>query len=292
MHKEKDRVAAMDWNDIQHFVTLVEQETLTAAAQALDVQHSTVSRRVAQLEAALGLRLFDRIGKRYLLTEDGERLYAHACELAKDVTVFQHLAREQRQAVTEVALTAPPVVLQALLLPKLADFYARHPRIRLQLQSSAQLSNLHQRQADIALRLLRPQAPDLVVRRLRSLRFGFYADSGYLRRSARADWQFLTLSTQNPLSRWAQEMIGSGAVALACNDFALIKQGTCAGLGIGFLPADSVQAADGLQPVALQGTAPQVHEETLHLVMHEDVRRSPAVRAVANFLVEVLSKEA
>ena len=292
MHKEKDRVAAMDWNDIQHFVTLVEQETLTAAAQALDVQHSTVSRRVAQLEAALGLRLFDRIGKRYLLTEDGERLYAHACELAKDVTVFQHLAREQRQAVTEVALTAPPVVLQALLLPKLADFYARHPRIRLQLQSSAQLSNLHQRQADIALRLLRPQAPDLVVRRLRSLRFGFYADSGYLRRSVRTDWQFLTLSTQNPLSRWAQEMIGSGAVALVCNDFALIKQGVCAGIGIGFLPADSVQAADGLQPVVLQGAEPEVREEILYLVMHEDVRRSPAVRAVADFLVEILTGDA
>ncbi len=78
-------------------------------------------------------------------------------------------------------------------------------------ESSAEVRNLHQRQADIALRLLRPQAPDLVVRRLRSLRFGFYADSGYLRRSARTDWQFLTLSTQNPLSRWAQEMIGSGA---------------------------------------------------------------------------------
>lgn len=292
MHKEKDMAAALDWNDIQHFVILVEQETLTAAAQALDVQHSTVSRRVAQLEAALGLRLFDRIGKRYLLTEDGERLYAHARELAKDVTVLQHLAREQRQAVAEVALTAPPVVLQALLLPHLPLLYARVPRVRLLLQSSAEVRNLHQRQADIALRLLRPQAPDLVVRRLRSLRFGFYADSGYLRRSARADWQFLTLSTQNPLSRWAQEMIGSGTVALACNDFALIKQGVCAGLGIGFLPADSVQAADELQPVALQGTAPQVHEETLHLVMHEDVRRSPAVRAVANFLVEVLAQEA
>ncbi|WP_040660507.1 LysR family transcriptional regulator, partial [Neisseria shayeganii] len=156
----------MDWNDIQHFVALVEQQTLTAAAEALNVQHSTVSRRVAQLEATLGLRLFDRIGKRYLLTEDGERLYAHARELAKDVALLQHLAHAQRQAVREVTVTAPPVVLHALLLP---PFYAQTPAVRLRLQSSIEVSDLHLRQADIALRLVRPEAADLAVRRLRSL---------------------------------------------------------------------------------------------------------------------------
>ena len=83
----------LDWNDLQHFVTLVEQETLTAAAEALGVQHSTVSRRIAQLEGALGVRLFDRIGKRYLLTENGTRIHAQAQELAKDILTLQHLAR-------------------------------------------------------------------------------------------------------------------------------------------------------------------------------------------------------
>lgn len=282
----------LDWNDIQHFVTLVEHETLTAAAEALDVQHSTVSRRVAQLEASLGLRLFDRMGKRYLLTEDGQRLYAHARELAKDVGVLQRLAREQRQAVAEVVLTAPPVVLRALLLPHLPAFYAQVPGVRLLLHSGAEMRDLHQRQADIALRLVRPEAPDLVVRRLRPVRFGFYADAAYLRRTARADWRFLTLpATANAQARWAHAQIGSGEVALACNDFELIKQGARAGLGIGFLPADSVQANDGLQPVALHGTQAQTHEETLYLVMHEDVRRSPKVRAVADFLVRVLAQD-
>ena len=165
-------VTHLDWNDVHHFVTLVEQETLTAASEVLDVQHSTVSRRIMQLEASLGLRLFDRIGKRYLLTEDGERLYMQARELSKNIAVFQRLAREQREAVTEVAISMPPVVLRWLLSPHLSAFYAQHPSIRLLLQSSAQLSNLHERQADIALRLLRPEANDLVVRRLRPLRFG------------------------------------------------------------------------------------------------------------------------
>lgn len=67
-----------DWNDIFFFTVLVEQETLTAAAAALDVRHTTVARRVARLEQSLGLRLFDRLGKRYRLTADGMRVYQRA----------------------------------------------------------------------------------------------------------------------------------------------------------------------------------------------------------------------
>lgn len=280
---------ALDWNDVLHFVTLVQQETLTAAAEALNVQHSTVSRRVAQLEACLGLRLFDRIGKRYLLTEDGVRIYDHARELRKDMNALQRLAHEQAQAVTEVAVSAPPVVLRWLLMPHLPSFYARHPHIRLALQSSAQLSSLHDRQADIALRLLFPKANDLAVRRLRTLHFGFYADARYLRRHARDQWQFLTLSTQNSLSRWASGTIGNAHVAMLCNDFELIKQGVVSCLGIGFLPADSVAQDDGLVAVAVHSTQPEVLQENLYLVMHEDVRRSPKVRTVADFLVTALA---
>ena len=77
-----------DWNGIGHFTALVEKETLTAAAEHLGVQHSTVARQIARLETALGLRLFDRIGKRYLLTADGERLHRHACGICKDMNML------------------------------------------------------------------------------------------------------------------------------------------------------------------------------------------------------------
>lgn len=68
----------MDWNDVYFFTVLVEAGTLTAAAERLDVQHNTVSRRIARLERHLEVRLFDRIGKRYLLTDDGGRIYRQA----------------------------------------------------------------------------------------------------------------------------------------------------------------------------------------------------------------------
>ena len=139
-----------DWNDVHHFTVLVERETLTAAAEALNVQHSTVSRRIERLEQTLGLRLFDRIGKRYLLPEDGARLYQHARGLATDMQQLGRIARETVQAMSKVIVSAPPLIAKGLLMPHFAEFRRRQPRICLTLHSEVQLSNLHRRQADIA----------------------------------------------------------------------------------------------------------------------------------------------
>ncbi len=280
-----------DWNDLHHFVTLVEQQTLTAAAEVLAVQHSTVARRIAQLETQLGLRLFDRIGKRYLLTDDGQRIYVQAQDIAKNIRLLQHSARERQNAVTEVIISAPPAVIHTLLPPHVSEFFTRHPCIHLTLDSNVGFSNLHQRQADIALRMSRPTQADLAVRALRSVRFGFYAHADYLASTARADWRFFGFTVANRFTRWAAEQTENERVVLSGNDFSTLRQLMINGLGIGLLPDYAVHPDDGLLPVAIHGATPETLQETLYLVMHEDVRRSPAVRAAADFLVEVLAQE-
>ncbi|MDO4641254.1 MAG: LysR family transcriptional regulator [Neisseria sp.] len=281
----------MDWNDVAYFVALVEHETLTAAADALDVQHSTVSRRIMQLEESLGLRLFDRIGKRYLLTEDGERIYHHATLVQKDMKALQRLARERVEAVSEVVVTAPPTVMIYSLIPKLPEFYARHSHIRLILQGIPALVNLHERQADIALRSVKPQENDLTFRRLRHFYFAFYASKNYLNTHARHQWQFLTLSLNYAHTQWAANIIGDSPIIMTGNNFSFIKQGVLANLGIGFLPSDVAKGDDNLVQVAIHSDTPEMKHETLYMVMHEDVRRINSVRAVADFLVEVLGEE-
>ncbi|MDO5090085.1 MAG: LysR family transcriptional regulator [Cardiobacteriaceae bacterium] len=278
----------MDWNDLRYFITLVEKETLTASADALDVQHSTVARRIRQLEDTLGLPLFDHLGKRYRLTAAGERLYRHAREIHKDINALARIAREEMHSIAEVGITAPPAVLRSRIAPQLPVFYRENPRIRLRLHGNTALDNLHDRAADIALRFVRPQAPDLVVRRLCAIRCAFYASKSYVR-TPREHWQYLTLSTDNPLSQWAKSRIDPARILLACNDFALIKSAIAAGLGIGLLPMDD--AEPDWQPIAIQGKTPDTRTETLYLVMHEDVRRSPAVRRVADFLIAILTEE-
>ncbi len=280
-----------DWNDLHYFVVLVEQQTLTAAAEMLEVQHSTVSRRIVQLENTLGLRLFDRIGKRYVLTEGGRRIYVQAQDISKNINLLQRSAREQREEVVEVVMTAPPAVIQELIPPHLAAFHASHPRIRLILDSSVGFSNLHQRQADIALRMSRPAQNDLVARALRPVHFGFYACASYLAATARADWQFLAFTVDNRFNRWAADLLEHERIILACNHFYLLKQSILNGQGIGLLPDYAARADDRLVPVAIHGNTPETLPETLYLVMHEEVRRSPSVRAVADFWVQALAAE-
>ena len=267
-----------DWNGIRHFTTLVEKQTLTAAAEHLGVQHSTVSRQIAQLENALGLRLFDRIGKRYLLTPEGERLYRHACEICKDMSMLQRTAREQAELRHSVVISAPPFVARLLLMPHIADFYRKHNDIRLIIQSDAALADLHGRQADIALRLVAHFA------------YRIYAHEGYLKTIRREDWRFVQIAVNTRFSRWFAEQIGEDAdISFASNDFAAVKQAVCEQIGIGILPDFAVFPADRLHPVSLNPDAPPPEfAAELFLVMHEDVRRSPSVRAVADYFVEAL----
>ena len=109
-----------DWDDLHCFTVLVEKQTLTAAAETLGVQHSTISRRIARLEATLGLRLFDRIGRRYLLTDEGARIRAQAQEIAVGMDSLLRTAREQREEMAEVVVSAPPLVAKGLLMPHFA----------------------------------------------------------------------------------------------------------------------------------------------------------------------------
>lgn len=117
----------MDWHDLAYFVCLVEQQTLTACAEQLGVQHSTVSRRIERLEQALSLTLFDRLGKRYILTKEGELLYAQAAEVQKEIITFERMAIDQNAMQGSVIISAPPVLANEVLITELPAFRERIP---------------------------------------------------------------------------------------------------------------------------------------------------------------------
>ena len=170
-------------------------------------------------------------------------------------------------------------------MPHIADFYRKHNDIRLIIQSDASLADLHGRQADIALRLVRPTQNDLAVRRIAHFSYRIYGHEGYLKTIRREDWRFVQIAVNTRFSRWFAEQIGEDAdISFASNDFAAVKQAVCEQIGIGILPDFAVFPADRLHPVSLNPDAPLPEfAAELFLVMHEDVRRSPSVRAVADY---------
>ncbi|OOR93184.1 LysR family transcriptional regulator [Moraxella caviae] len=273
----------LDWNDLRYFVSLVEYETLTATANRLNVEHATVARRIERLEKTLGLRLFNRMNKRYLLTDDGRDLYGEAKKLQVGIREFAQFAKDKRQAVSEVVVSAPPLVAQRFIAPRLNGFYRRFAHIRLVLMSDVSVSKLHHRQADIALRMGEPKQDDLVARRLTNLTYHWVAHKNYLTQTAEQDWQFLGLNFNNTEQTWLMEKLGDKPIRFLCNDFSVMKSAIMQELGVGFLPDcclnhDELKVVESLPDYAIP----------LYLVMHEDVRQLERVRAVADFLGELL----
>lgn len=309
----------MYWDDLAYFVCLVEKQTLTACAEAMNVQHSTVARRIEHLEKTLGVNLFDRLGKRYVLTIEGERLYHQAVEVKKEMVTFQRMAIDQNALQGKVVVSAPPVWANEVLIPALADFRQRFPDIVLTLSGDVSMSNLHQREADVAIRTRRPTQEDLVIRTLGSSTYRFYAHDKYLKDTVPEQWQLIEFKANARVLAWSQTLIKQYAytIAFSTNDLYMACHASRQKIGFALLPeflahqypeltaidpinrvpltdlethssVDNYATAEPLQPEQLDTPSPipLAQSYPLYLVMHPDVRRSARVRAVADWLID------
>lgn len=276
--------AQMDWDDLRFFITLAREGSLSAAARALRAEHSTVSRRVAALEAALGTRLFDRLPRGYALTPEGERLATLAGRLEEDVLAIEREARGSAAAALRgsVRLSAPPVFASQFLAPRLGPLRARHPGLLLELVGASGFASLTRREADLAIRLSRPEGASLVARRLGTLAYGLYGAP------AGSD-DFLgydeTLD-HVPQQRWLRALAGERPLALRSNDLATLHSAARAGLGRAALPCFLGDADPALVRLPAPGAEAAARE--IWLVAHADLARSPRVRAVMEHLVRTV----
>jgi len=145
----------LDWDDVRYFLAAARGGSVRAAAKALGVNHATVLRRIAQLEERLGAQMFDRLPSGYRLTVAGEE----ALELASDMEATSHrletriLGRDQ-SVCGLLRVTLAPTLATRLLMPDFADFASLHPDIEMEIQSSGELANLTNRDADVAIRVV------------------------------------------------------------------------------------------------------------------------------------------
>jgi DNA-binding transcriptional LysR family regulator len=126
-----------DWEDLRHFVALAREHTLSAAARGLKVDHATVARRIAALEASLGIKLVDRRPRSYVLTADGERIAVLAARMEEaSLAVGRAVRAAQPGLAGEVSISAPPLVASTLIAPRLAELRKTHPNIHVRLIAS------------------------------------------------------------------------------------------------------------------------------------------------------------
>jgi DNA-binding transcriptional LysR family regulator len=279
-----------DWDDLRFFLALCEAGTLTGAARATGVEHTTVARRIDALETALGARLFDRFPKGWSLTAAGTALVPHARKVEDDMHALLNVARGASEVAGVVRVSAPPALATCLLAPRLREPLARLPGIEIDLRAEARMADLMRRQADIALRFARPTSPGLVSKLLAHVDYALYAHADYVAKRVPGQWEFLgydELQEDAPQQEWLDKVRGDRRYSVRSNDMLTLLQAAVGGCGVGVFPRYATAGIPGL--AALAPACPV--RRKLWLVMHDDVRRAPHVRAVADEIIAMFARE-
>lgn len=292
-----DRGSDFDWRLVRSFLAVLERGSLLAAARALGTSQPTLGRHITELEGQLASVLFERTGRGLVPTRTALQLAQGARQMQDGaLQLSRTLAGTRTQAGGTVRITASVPVAVLLLPPILLDLRLALPDIQIELVSSNQVSNLLRREADIAIRMVRPDQTSLVARKLGEAALGAYAHRSYLARrgvpAQAADLlqHELIGSDTDPAIRQGFEAMGHPvpreAFALRSDDLMVQWQAVRAGLGIGFLADYQARMDPGVVPV-LAGQL-KIPPLPMWLAVHREIRTSGRIRAVFDFLAVAL----
>lgn len=280
-----------NWDDIRLFLALAREGSLSAAARQLKVDHSTVARRISALEKTLGLRLFDRLARGYVLTEEGETLLTTAGRMEAEALALERQASGRPSLQGNVRISTSPMLASLFLAPRLVEVRFRHPDIRIALSGSNRVVDLNRREADIALRLTKPSESGLIARRMGAVGFGLYASPQYLAAHRVKDYGFIGYDEslgQISQQHWLEQQLGSRPIVFLCSDMTTMYHAACAGMGVAVLPHFVGTTDPKLRRVAAEGSAP---DREIWLLVHPDLRRAPRIRAVMDYLIALFGRE-
>jgi DNA-binding transcriptional LysR family regulator len=287
----------LDWDNIRFFLAAARTHSLSAASRALNSNQPTVGRHIDALEARLGLRLFQRHSTGLTLTEEGQRLLASA-ELMEEgaADMLRAGQLDANSLAGTVRIAAPEGLGVCVLAPSLHGLYQRYPLLDIVLEPSVASADLKRGQADIALRLFRPDSADLVSRRLGEMGFGLYASAAYLQRNGAPEsadslqrHAFVAYGDElkdQEENCWLEELMGRGRCLFRSDNTLARLSAVAAGVGIGVMPHLLMATQHNCVRILPQYEAPA---RTLWLVVHGDLRHVARVRAVMDFIGELIA---
>ena len=267
------------WDDFRLVKAIADTRSLTGAADALALNHSTVFRRLGHLEEALGTRLFERSRTGYVATVAGEDMVALATRMREDIDAFERkaLGRNEKPA-GDLRVATNDVMLVHLLTPVFAGFASAYPAIRLDIMIGNQALNLSRRDADIAIRATSEPPETLVGRRIGEIAWARYAPlAGFDADDPMARWVgFGEHVTGLALARRMEAEVGAASIGCRINTLLGVGEAIAAGMGMGVLPCFIGDHMPGLRRI---GAAISEHGGALWLLTHPDLRHAARVRA-------------
>ena len=289
----------MNWDDLRYFLAVAAEGSLSAAARTLKVNPATVSRHIDALEDRFGVRLFDRRQDGYGLTEAGEKIAVRARAIETEMFgLARAFDAEDRGLAGTVTVTATESLTVPFLIKNLPLLQDRHPGIRLHVVNEYRMLNLSRREADVAIRLARPDQGDLVIRKIGMMGFGLYASPDYLAthgapstpadlvNHAVIDW--LDGFPENAPVSWLRAQLAGRPPAFSTNPASGRLAAARAGVGIALVPCMVAEEAlgDGPGGVVRVLADTEIPGVDLWLLVHRDLARIARVRAVLDFIHE------
>ncbi len=281
-----------DWNDLKSFLAVARSGRLTAAAHRLQIDHTTLSRRLAALEHALKAKLFDRSPSGYTLTEPGRRLLPTAEELERAALAAQEAVGGSAASVAgAVRIGAPEGFGSYFLAPRIAALKAHFPDRLLQLVAATAVFSLSRRDADIVVSVSRPPAGRLTVSKLTDYDLALYAAPAYLSahppiRSAddlgvHNFVSYIGELLHFPELDFLQHVAPGGATSVESSNLLAQLRATLAGAGLCVLPAFLAGEEQGLVRVLPDEVS---LTRSLWLIVHQDLAELARVKAVVRFI--------
>ncbi len=286
------------WEDLRFFGAIARTGSLSGAARELHVNHSTVFRRLNALETSLGVRLFDRLQGRYVLTTAGESMDSGVERVHNEIDALERkMLGQDHQLAGEIRLATTDALAQNYLQPNLLRFHQRYPRVRIELLCSNLFFDLSKREADIALRPTNDPPGHLIGRELARSAWAVYGAPAYLedRDPPRdeADLKAHTLIAGDsslagvPANRWIQAR-AADTTAMQADSFVTQWSAARTGFGLAVLPCVLADRDAGL--IRVLGPIKEL-ETGLWLLTHPDLRQTTRIRTFVGWLGEAIIKD-
>ena len=282
----------INWDNLRYVLMVANKGSISAAARELEVNRSTVLRRIDTFQQNLNCRIFDRGASGYVLTPEAEKMIDAAREVESTLFDMQRqIAGHELKLEGELRVTTTDTFMLSLLGPQLASFQRNHRHIVVEVMVTNNILDLHRRDADVAIRPTRVPDPGLVGRRLLDVEFGVYATPDLLQevdpqRAFDARWiGFVDSLQQTPIGAWFNAAVPAERVCLRCDSFVAVRVAAECGIGLALLPRLLGDSSPALSPLAID-----VSELTVGLwaLAHPDLVRSARVHAFIEHLAEAL----
>jgi DNA-binding transcriptional LysR family regulator len=285
-----------DWNDLRYFLELSRQGKLVKAALRLQVDHTTVSRRIASLEKQLQARLFDKSPTGYQLTDAGMRLLPMAEKIeSQSNDLYQKLSGKDARLSGTVRISTSEGIGAQVIARHIGEFRAEHPDIEIELMADTRRTSLSKREADIAITFSRPESGRLKGWKLCDYRLKLYGSSDYLANHSKimsidnlAQHEFVSYIDdliEMPELRYFESTFKNAHVVFRSTNLNAQYNAIRSGVGLGLVHC--FMAANDPQMVAVLPDQILV-QRSFWLMVHEDLRDVARVDAVCQFITRLL----